>query len=179
MTLSVTSTRINDHCYRQASYFHRNFTITWNIWIIYYAKCLFTTITPLIFVFYSPYMMVSTTPSSIACFTHSSSSSTSALFCFLFVLHTASICPIPLHFLHCFPLAGHHGSLALCPTFPQQKHVKFLVLKALRDPSSTHTINLVTRITWCYGRTGLFLRFFHSTGNFSQSLQRQGVTLLK
>ena len=41
---------------------------------------------------------------------------------------------------------------------------------------STHTINPVTCIACSFNRTGLLLRLFHSTGNFSQLLQSRGLT---
>ena len=83
------------------------------------------------------------------------------LLCFLFVLDTASKCPVPLQILNCFSPTGHRWSLALCPTFPQQQHslcsCQFFVIHL-----STHTICLVTRIACSFDWTCLFFRFFHS-----------------
>ena len=114
-------------------------------------------------------------------FTLPSSSSTTGLL-LLSLTHSLK-CPDPLHFLYCFPLAGHRRSLALCPVYPQQKLLTFLALASpfqfvfpltlftsLRTPLRTplRTSLLTTDLTTSsFDLTGLFFRFLHRTSNFS------------
>ena len=122
---SPTSNRINKHFDTQSSYFHRNFASTWNIWIIWYAKYIqpsfcWSTYSTSLLRWLPPLLLLHA-----LCIPPAPR--LRILFCFLFVLHTASKCLLSLHFLLCSALTGHRWSLALCPTFPKRKQT-FLVL---------------------------------------------------
>ena len=138
-------------------YFHRNFAITWNIWIIWYTKCIFTITTLFIFSFYLPYMIMSTTPPSTIRPTHSSSSSASATIlsplCFTYSLEMS--CPITFSAL--FPSSWASVIVSCMSHISTTKTFNIPCARAFFVTHlSTHTINPVTCIACSFNRTGCY-----------------------